>query len=372
MTQTTLYGAALSLYTGRARSYLIKAGINYRETIPSTGHFLDQVVPKAGGRAGMPTLELEDGTVIRDGVAIIDHFEALSGNPFAPTTPKQNIISLLFDVIGAEGLLRPAMHYRWNFPEQNREFLQFHFEQGTPRGPNRAEQAEKRANQMRNACMAFGAVPDTFALTESLYAELLNTLNLHFADHPYLLGNTPSIGDFGLIAPCYGHLGRDPMPLSIMQTKAVRVFRWVERMNRPEPDIGEFENQSNGYLADDEVPQTLIDVLRQIAIDFVPETRAAADCINQWLTEQDNLPAGTEAVRGVGQANFVVRDVSISALAQPFRFYLLSRVQNAFTALATADQETVLKLLSACDMADVLEIKLTRNLGRANNLEVWT
>ena len=371
MSQPILYGAPLSLYTGRARSYLIKAGISYRETIPSSDYFRDNIVPKAGGRAGMPTLELEDGSVIRDGVAIVDHFEALTANRFSPPTPKQNIISLLFDVIGAEGLLRPAMHYRWNFPEQNQEFIKFHFEQGTPRGPNRAEKAEQRANQMRTACMAFGAVPDTFALTEALYHELLEKLNLHFSEHPYLLGNTPSIGDFGLIAPCYGHLGRDPAPLAIMQTTAVRVFRWVERMNRPEPDIGEFENQTNGYLADDNVPQTLIDVLRQLAIDFIPETQTAAQCINQWLADQDSLPAGTEVVRGVGQANFSVRDVPISALAQPFRFYLLQRVQAAFSALPKADQQSVRELLTECDMAQVLDLTLTRSIGRQNNLEVW-
>ena len=36
------------------------------------------------------------------------------------------------------------------------------------------------------------------------------------------------------------HLGRDPKPLSLMQAKATRLFRWVERMNRPDLDVGEF------------------------------------------------------------------------------------------------------------------------------------
>jgi hypothetical protein len=34
----TLYGTPLSLYTGRARSYLIKAGIDYLETTPTSAH----------------------------------------------------------------------------------------------------------------------------------------------------------------------------------------------------------------------------------------------------------------------------------------------------------------------------------------------
>ena len=371
MVDITLYGTPLSLYTGRARSYLIKAGRAYREITPTSAHYRENVVPKAGGRQGIPTIETTTGEVIRDGAAIIDHFEASTGSSFSPKTPKQNIISRLFDVIGAEGLLRPAMHYRWNFPELNLEFLKFHFESVMPRGPGRADKAAKAADRMRAACMGFGAVPPTFSLIESLYAELLGKLDHHFSQHPYLLGGRPCIGDFGMIAPLYGHLGRDPKPLSLMQARAVRVFRGVERMNRPEPDAGEFEVQDASYLVDDQVPDSLVEVLKQVAIDFMPETRAAADCINAWLEAQKDGLAGTAAPRGVGASSFTVRGVSISALAQPYRFYLLQRVQDEFVSLDQSARERVRSLLARCDMEQVLDIKLSRRIGRANNLEVW-
>lgn len=371
MTHITLYGTPLSLYTGRARSYLIKAGVPYRETTPITDHFVENVVPKAGGRRGMPTIEFPDGAVIRDGVAIVDHFENESGHAFSPSSPKQQIISRLFDVIGAEGLLRPAMHYRWNFPEQNLEFLRFHFQSVTPRSATREQTADAGADRMRAACMAFGAVPDTFEVVETLYFELLQKLDAHFSDQPYLMGGKPCIGDFGLIAPMYGHLGRDPKPLSLMQMQAIRVFRWVERMNRPELDVGEFDDQGGEYLDDDEIPQTLIDVLKHMAIDFVPETRAAAVCINEWLDSQDDLAPGTEVVRGVGLGAFELRGVTVNALAQPFRFYLLKRVQDAFDGLGDKDQAEVAALLSACDLSELLALKLSRDIGRENNLEVW-
>ena len=135
-----LYAAPQSLYSGRARSYLIKAGLDYREQPFNTAHFREIVLPKAGGRQGLPTIELEDGTVIRDGAAIIDYFEAQNGHAFSPRTPKQRVLSRLFDVIGAEGLLRPAMHYRWNFDELNVDFLRFYFETLMPEG--RKDRAE--------------------------------------------------------------------------------------------------------------------------------------------------------------------------------------------------------------------------------------
>ena len=365
----TLYGAPHSLYTGRARSYLIKAGIPYRESSMSTPHYRNHVLAKAGGRQGVPTLETTDGEVIRDGAAIIDHYEATGGQTFAPSTPRQRVISLLFDVIGAEGLLRPAMHYRWNFDEQNLDFLRYHFQMIVP--PEMADRADGMMDNMRNAGRAFGTVEETFALVESLYEELLVILENHFIAHPYLLGGRPCIGDFGMIAPLFAHLGRDPKPLAMMQAMAPHLYRWVERMNRSDADVGEFVDCSLGYLNDDEIPETLVAVLKHLAIDFVPETKAAADCINDWLAGQEDLTPGTEAQRAVGLATFDVRGITVNAIAQPYRFYLLKRVQDEVDSLNDDDRAAAVSLLEKCDMATLLDFRLSREIGRQNNLEVW-
>ena len=369
LTPIILYGSPMSLYTGRARSYLIKARLTYREVPTTSAHFRQTVLPKAGGRRSLPTVELPDGTVIRDGVAIVDHFEAESGHGFSPASPKQRVISRLFDAIGAEGLLRPAMHYRWDFLEQ-RDFLHFHFETIFP--PGGTPSAEKRMRMIREIVNpSWGVVPEVIGTIEELYEGLLDRLHVHFGQFPYLLGGRPCIGDFGMMAPLYGHLGRDPHPRTLMQTRAWHTFRWVERMNRPEPDIGEFEDQSTDYLPDDRIPDTLIEVLRHLAIDYVPETRGACEFINEWLEENRDMPPGTTAERGVGTASFDLVGTRIDVLAQPFRFHVLSRVQEEFEALAEPDRSEVHALLTACNMAEVLELKLTRAIGRKNNLEVW-
>ena len=97
-----LYAMTHSLYSGRARSYLIKHQIPFQEL--STGHesFKADVFPK-GKLPTIPTLVTPEGEVIRDGAAIIEHFEAANGRPSRPTGPKQRIISALFDVIGRMG-----------------------------------------------------------------------------------------------------------------------------------------------------------------------------------------------------------------------------------------------------------------------------
>ena len=368
-----LYAMPHSLYSGRARSYLIKNGIPFEER--STGHesFKAEVLPKSK-LPTIPTLVTAEGEVIRDGAAIIEHFEVASGRPCQPLGPRQQVISALFDVIGTDGLLRPAMHYRWNFPDDNLEFVRYHFLHSQRDVPEREEKTEAMMNRMRHAAMIFGVTEQSQPVVEALYLEYLEALNTHFEHYPYLFGWRPCIGDFGLLAPMHAHLGRDPYPARLMQQRAPAVYRWVERMNREAQDALEWFNAGNDFLADDGIPDTLIPILEILAEDFVPETLAAADLINNWLAEHQPEP-GVVAVgrlaEALGTADFTVRGDTITALAQPHRFYLLQRVQDIFAALAQEEQVGVAEILSDAGMSAVLSTVLVRRIVRSNNLEVW-
>ena len=366
----TLYGSPMSLYTGRVRSYFIKAGLDFSERHPVSDHYEDVVLAKAGGRRSMPTVELDGGEVIRDSVAIVDHFEAELGTPFTPRTPRQSAVSLLFDVIGSEGMMRPAMHYRWRFPE-NERMVRFHFEEITPRNAPPQFTVAGRFERMKQACIDLGAPPERIDLVESLYGRLLGALDVHFAAAPYLLGQQTCIGDFGLIAPMYAHLGRDLKPLSLMHEHAPNVLRWVERMNRTEHNLGAHHSRTEGYFEGDDVPESLLSVLRQIAIDFVPETRAACDATNDWITAHADLAAGTEVERTIGNATFEVEGQSMTAAVQPFRFYLLKRLQDDVAGCSDLEQRDVIQILEEAHMSELLEMKLHRDIGRVGNLEVW-
>ena len=142
-------------------------------------------------------------------------------------------------------------------------------------------------------------------------------------------------------------------------------------MNRPEPDIGEFENREESYLSDDEVPQTLIEALAHFATDLVPETQAACVAINEWLAENKDLPSGTEVQRGVAMCRCDFNGTVIETLAQPFRFYVLKRMQDAYESFSQDEKATVDIMLDSCNMRELLDLKLNRGIGRAGNLEVW-
>ena len=368
-----LYAMPHSLYSGRARSYLIKNRIPFEER--STGHesFKAEVLPK-GKLPTIPTLVAPEGEVIRDGAAIIEHFEAANGRPCQPQGPRQQMISALFDVIGTDGLLRPAMHYRWNFPDDNLTFVRYHFLHSQRDVPEREEKTEAMMNRMRHAAMIFGVTEQSQPVVEAVYLEYLDALNTHFERYPYLLGWRPCIGDFGLIAPMYAHLGRDPYPARLMQQRAPAVYRWVERMNREDQDVPECFNAGNDFLADDEIPETLMQVLKILAEDFVPETLAAADLVNNWLDQHPPEPGAVAVGRlaeALGTADFTVRGQKITALAQPHRFYLLQRVQDVFAQSPAEKQTEISALLERSGMERLLAASLNRRIVRAENLEVW-
>lgn len=368
MQTLTLYGVPHSMFTGRARSYLIKLGVPYRELPPTTDHYRQEVVPRAGGRATLPTIEFDDGDVIRDNALIADHFEAGFGQPFTPAGPKQQFVSLLFAVIGAEGMYRPALHYRWNFADAHRDFFQYHFE--TFIGP--AEGLVDRVMEyMQKSTRRIGVTPETIPVVEAVYLDQLKALDRHFAAHGYLLGGRPCIGDFSMMSPLFGHLGRDPAALALMHTHGPRVLRWVERMNRQEAGLIEYENRSETWCPDGSVPDTLLDVLRAFAEDFVPETLAAAEAIDAWIAAQDELAPGTACERGAGTAEFEVRGITVRAVAQPYRFFLLKRLQDARAAMQPADGQAIDELLDACGMTPVLGATLGREVAFRDNLEVW-
>lgn len=364
-----LYAIPHSLYAGRARSYLLKAGIPFKEY--STGHesYKANIVGKSKLRT-VPTLETADGEVIRDGAEIIEHFESATGRSFQPKKPKQSVISALFDLIGSDGLLRPAMHYRWNFLDQNEDFIRYHFLNSQRISATREEKTDHMMGRMKTVAGLWGVHPGSYQLIESLYGELLQRLDAHFTSVPYLFGWKPAIGDFGLIAPMYAHLGRDPAPAQLMKQKAMRVYRWVERMNRPDQDAPEYFDAGEDYLDNDEIPDSLVAVLTLLAEDLVPETKASATLINAWLTD-NNPESGATAERFFDKISFQLRGQTINSVAQPYRFYMLQKVHDLYRALNTQEQADVADLFESCGLSEMLTTKLDRRLAIIDNLDVW-
>lgn len=293
----TLWGGALSLYSGKVRSYLIKKGIPYREFYASHPDFNARIRPIVG-LGVTPIIETPEGDVLQDSTAIIAALEArLPENPMIPTTPVQRLVAALLDAYATEHLLLTAMHYRWGEPyvSVHRDFLVAEFGRASYIGVDRSERNAAGARMMAyfSATLStLGGSPETAPAIEAEYLELLELLDQHFQHVPYLLGGHPSIADFGFMAPLFAHLGRDPAPASIMALRAPNVMRWKERMNLAVIQDAEYPSMSASYPADDELPPTLEPILKLMFSDWTPELKANAEYFNEWVRANPDKESG--------------------------------------------------------------------------------
>jgi len=372
-----LYGMAASLYTGKVRTYMRRNHVPFIEE-KAGGERFNTVVREAVGRWIIPVIETPDGAFVQDGTDILDYFEAsgFSKRSIYPDDPKLKVIAHLFELFGGEGILRAAMHYRWNFDETNLAFLETTFEDVLPNGLTPAEREATflhASGRMRKAAIAFGVTPETYATIEESYAEFLSLLNAHLTERSFLLGGYPTIGDYGLFSPLYAHLARDPKPLHLMQTTAPRVFRWTERMNMPEHFIDETALKAGtdlfGFGA---IPDTLKALIAFVAEDYLPEITAHVAFTNDWLKTQDAPQLKPGALgRGIGMAEFNWRGHTITTAVMPYRLYLLQRVTDAFDALDASDKAQVETLFEETGLASILGLKAKRRVIRENHLEGW-
>ncbi len=379
----TLYGMTASLYTAKVRAYMRQNRIAFTERKAGSEHFR-HVIAKQVGRWIIPVIETPEGALVQDGTDILDYFErgGFSRNSIYPATPVVKAVAHLFELFGGEGLLRPAMHYRWNFDDDNLTFLRETFRDVMPNGLDAAGQDgifEFSSGRMRKATQYFGVEPAVFSAIESAYADFLSRFDAHLAERPFLLGGYATIGDFGLFGPLSAHLGRDPKPLHLMQRTAPRVHRWTERMNMAEIQLDEETETAGGALfGDDAIPETLKALMRYVADEYLAEITAHVDFANQWLAERPDLKAGETGLeekaklgRAIGVAPFEWRGHQISTLVLPYRFYLLQRLQDAVSSLDDADQAAVRTLFGETGVEPILDLRTSRRVERKNHLEVW-
>ena len=370
-----------SLYTARARSYMRMNAVPFTEVKAGSEEFTGEIVPQIG-RWIIPVIKTPEGSIIQDGADIIDHLDGagFSQNPIYPDTPKLLLIAHLFELFGSHGLLRPAMHYRWNFDEINLPFLRQTFRDVLP--SDLSADAEDAAflhasGRMRQAAMVFGVNPDTQSLVEESYAQFLALMDRHLRAYPFILGGHATIADYGLIGALYAHLARDPAPLQLMQVSAPNVFRWVERMNMGESFIDEAFANAEGQLFDAEnLPDSLIQIMRFIAEDYLPEITAHVDRANSWLERHPEIengsPTNNKSMKsGLGLAPFVWRDAEIETVVIPYRFYLLQRLQDAFDRQAIDDQNSIRAVFEETALDSLFDLRTNRRMERRDNQEVW-
>lgn len=375
----TLWGTPHSLYTGKARSYLIKKRVPFTERLASDPRFLGEVVP-AIGHMVIPVVETPDGELIQDTSAIIGHVEARVAEPVLhPAGPVQQVVAHFLDAFGSNYLLPAAMHYRWSYRAEQEQFLCAEFARAVP-----AVMPYAQRQQMASAIMArfngflpnLGVTPEAIPAIEQAYEELLDVLEVHFQSHPYLLGGMPSLADFGMMGPLYAHLARDPVPAKLMRTRAPNVARWTERMNQAELADDEHPGSGLGFAADDALPETLETVLALAFALWQPGLAADLACFDGWVAGLDDPAPGTlvshdgarQVHPHVGRIEYAWRGTTIRRASHVHSLWHLAHAQALAAQLQGDDAARLAALLERTGGTALMALRPQRAMRREANV----
>ncbi len=353
-----LYGADISYFTGKARAYLRYKDIPFEERPATREVYQEVIVPRVGWPV-IPVIITPDDETLQDTSDIIDALESRYPDPSVyPEGPRQRVVALLLEVYGDEWLKIPAMHYRWN---HNSEWIIQEF--GRLSRPEldaaaQREVGERACRPFRGSLPVLGVTQATIPAVEASYEALLAELDAHFAEHEYLFGTRPSIGDFGLIGPLYAHQYRDPASGALMERLAPNVVAWVKRMMDPAPCTGEF-------LSNDAVPDTVLPVLRRMMREQLPVLNSTINALAVWLDEHGE----EEVPRGIGTHQFTLErgtkyEVTGERTIFTFDQWMYQRPWDCYQALDDGARTRVRELLSSAGAGDALDRPLPRRVMR--------
>jgi glutathione S-transferase len=348
-----LYGWHLSYYTGKVRCYLRYKQLPFVDT-PVDFVTLMMRVKRRTGAAVMPVVVTPQGEWLQDSSAIIDELERrFPERSVIPSTPVRRFAAYLLETWGDEWWIPVAMHTRWSYPENYALFERDGGKALLPRWPRflRDRAVATAANAMRGYLARVGITPQQTPLLERWTTDMLDRLDAHLAAHRFLLGDAPTIADFGLVGTMYGHLGRDPWPKRELVDPRKHLRAWIDRMAEPGRSAPE------SRVVADEIPASLAPVFRAIATEFLPMIEATLEAVNRHVRsgvrdEDGVLP------RGLDPISYPLGPGQYTRIAVPFMLWKIQRLNDVYRSMSANEQGAVRRWLETIGCARVLDLPI--------------
>ena len=141
-----------------------------------------------------------------------------------------------------------------------------------------------------------------------------------------------------------------------MRSRAPSVAQWVERMNAPKPDSGEF-------LPDDEVPETLSPVLQMMFRECFPPMLDTVEKLAEWL---DRNPV-EEIPEVLGTHEFSIQGVTENRRIRPYNQWMFQRPIDHYRSLSGKDKKRADEFLKSLGGYDGMQINIRRRVKRVDN-----
>ena len=287
-----VFGAKVSYFTGKLEAYLRYKGIPY-ETLPAFAE--RKAIVEETGAMQIPIVRDEDGRWMSDTTPILQYLETKHPSPsILPADPVVRFLALLIEDYADEWLWRPAMHYRWSY-RNDRALLSSlivdELAEHVPL-PRWMKRLGIQTRQRVGFVIRDGVNAATWDHVEGSYFAALEHMSTMLAKRSFLLGDAPSVADFGLMGPMLRHFGQDPTPAELMRTRGSKVYAWVARVWNTHGKEGaprffeEFPADGDGLLR--EICETHLEQLRGNAAAWTEQRRRFALAVQGCFYK--NLP----------------------------------------------------------------------------------
>ena len=283
-----------------------------------------------------PMVERSDGRWMSDSTPIILQLEKEhTERSVLPENPILHFIALLIEDYADEWLWRAAMHYRWSY-DHDRELLSRILADelsGHLKLPRLVRRHIIKRRQHRGFVLNDGVTDSTWNHVESGYRNILGTMSTILSNRSFMLGDSPSIADFGLMGPMLRHFGQDPTPAEIMRGEAPKVFDWLSRMWNAREHV-----QNPSFIT--ELSDDLKPLLQEVC-----ETHLVQLAENAHAYHRDE-----------SKFDMTVQDCMYKSLpVSRYRVYCLEQLRSEFLKLNSVEQESIKSFLPI-DYADLIWI----------------
>ncbi|HRP10942.1 MAG TPA: glutathione S-transferase family protein [Terricaulis sp.] len=247
-----LYGAELSPYSVKVRSYLRFKGLEFQWLERSNAR-LEEFSRYAKLPLAPILVDAEDNA-LQDSTPMIEAVDAQYPEPsITPDDEALAFVAALLEDYADEWLNKAMFHYRWTYADDQqsaaKRIVEMLFEGAeAPEGTQEAVRT-RMAGRLHHV----GSSPETAPLIEGSFTRLIGLLEALLQGRAYLFGGRPSLADFGLGAQLKQLLS-DPTPGALLKAQAPNVVAWIARMEHPRAE-GPFAS-----LADVRAP--LAEILR--------------------------------------------------------------------------------------------------------------
>ncbi|MEN0067737.1 MAG: glutathione S-transferase family protein [Myxococcota bacterium] len=319
----TAYVADMSYFSGKLEAYLRYREIPYERRLVTVQTLLHEVY-RHTRMMKVPVVRLPDGRWLKDTTPMIQWLERhLPDVGVFPADPVTRFLALLIEDYADEWCWRAALYWRWCFPESRRHlsFRIGHEVLADWPVPKAIAGWYYGSRQIRTYLTGDGLTKKTEPFIRSHYLDLLRAMESILSDRPFLLGDRPTIADFGLYGPMFRHYGLDPTPARVMRNEAPAVYAWLSRVWAARsgtasavPELPGFDHPGWTYF------------MRDIATNYAPFLIRNAEA---WRSGAARFDHETEAV------------TYPKLKTVHYRVYCLQMLQEAYAALSEDEQAQV-------------------------------